>query len=183
MEQIWPASCLSSGMILLVTSIARRNECAAALKQAIDEPVVIAENLLRATTLLRTEFYTVAVFDQSLAETEPHETDNVFEHLDSAIPVQINLAICGTGATGTRGESRHSPPQARGGDSPRSRSALSSWRAELYADNPAPRLRTQLQTAGVPATATERLASVHEAARKLRSQLETNTTAARAGGI
>ena len=83
-------------MILLVTPIDRRNECAAALQQAIGEPVVIADNLLRATTLLRTESYSAAVFDQSLTEFEPHETDTALDHLGSAVPVQINLAISGT---------------------------------------------------------------------------------------
>ncbi len=179
----WPASCLSSGMILLVTSIARRNECAAALQQAIDEPVVIAENLLRATTLLRTEVYTAAVFDQSLAEAEPHETDNVFDHLDSAIPVQINLAICGTRRLVCEVKAairlrKHEVAIAREAAARFLYGELNYTLTTLLLD-----CELILQTAGVPAAATERLASVHEAARKLRSQLETNTTAARAGGI
>ncbi len=42
-------------MILLVTPINRRTECAAALQEAMGEPVMIAEDLLRATLMLRSE--------------------------------------------------------------------------------------------------------------------------------
>ena len=58
-------------MILLVTAMERREEYAAALQKAMGEPVVIAENLFRATTLLRTNMYRAAVFDEQLGQSEP----------------------------------------------------------------------------------------------------------------
>src|ERR1035438_3385685 len=82
-------------MILLVTPSERARECAAALQDATSEPVRIAENLARAATLLRAECFPVVVFDQYLLEYEPDEAGSAIEHLGTALPVQINLAICG----------------------------------------------------------------------------------------
>src|SRR5208283_1816222 len=82
-------------MILLVTSTARAGECAAALHNATGEEVAIAESLARATALLRAEDYRAVVLDQHLVETEPDESGTTIEHLGSAIPVQVNLAISG----------------------------------------------------------------------------------------
>ena len=82
-------------MILLVTPIVRSTECAAALREATGEPVVIAANLLEATRLLRTESYRAAVFDQHLLEREPQETEVAFAHLEGAVSVEVNLATSG----------------------------------------------------------------------------------------
>ena len=82
-------------MILLVTPIARSNECAAALKEATGEPVIIAANLLEATTLLRAQSFRAAVFDQHQIEREPQETETAFMHLGDTIPIEVNLSICG----------------------------------------------------------------------------------------
>ena len=165
---------MGSAMILLVTPIERRNECAAALQQATGEPVMIAEDLLRATTLLRTEFYTAAVFDQSLAESEPHETDTALDHLGSAIPVQINLAISGTerlvrdvkAAIRLR---KHEAATAREVAARVLYSELNTTLTTLLLD-----CELALETTGLPPAATERLVSVHETAQKLRLQLETS---------
>jgi len=80
-------------MILLVTPSERASECAAALQAATGEEVLVAEDLARATTLLRVECYGAVVLDQYLLEAQPHEAVTLLEHLGSAIPVQVNLAI------------------------------------------------------------------------------------------
>jgi hypothetical protein len=82
-------------MILLVTPSERASGCAAALHKATSEDVVVAGSLARATTFLRTESYIAVVLDQHLLETEPQEAETVLEHLGTAIPVQVNLAISG----------------------------------------------------------------------------------------
>src|SRR5208282_2123259 len=82
-------------MILLVTPSERARECAAALQQATGEEVMIAESLARATTRLRAECYLAVVLDQYLLESEPDEAGTTIDHLGTAIPVQVNLAISG----------------------------------------------------------------------------------------
>ncbi len=170
-------------MILLVTPIAKRNECATALQQAMDEPVVIADNLLRATSLLRTEDYTAAIFDQALAEAEPNETDTALDHLNSAIPVQINLAICGAKRLVREVKAairlrEHEVAAAREAAVRALYGEMNCMLTTLLLD-----CELALETTGLPPPATERLASVHESAQKLRSQLETSAAAARAGGV
>lgn len=159
-------------MILLVTPAERRNECAAALKEATGEPVVIAENLLRATTLLRAESYTAAVFDQHLVESEPLETDAALEHLGTAIPVQVNLAISGTErlVREVRVAMRrraHEEAAAREAAARALHGELNRTLTTLLLD-----CELALETTGLPPAAAERLASVHETAQKLRAQLE-----------
>ena len=82
-------------MVLLITPIARSTECAAALKEATGEPVVVAANLLEATALLRAQSFRAAVFDHRQIECEPQETEVAFAHLGDAIPIEVNLSICG----------------------------------------------------------------------------------------
>jgi len=159
-------------MILLVTPIESRDTCAASLKEATGEPVVTAETLAEATTLLRTGSYTIAVFDQHLAEREPHETDTAFEHLGSAIPVQINFAISGLERLVRE-----------------VRLALRRWKQEqaITREEASRALRGEfndtvttllldcelaLDVEGFPEKVTELLASALETAQKLRAQLE-----------
>jgi hypothetical protein len=164
-------------MILLVTPIEKRNECAAALHEAIGEPVAIAENLPQPATLLRTEFYTAAVLDQYLAETEPHETEMALEQLGAAIPVQVNFAISGTERLVREVRSavrrrRHEESAARTAAAHALRGKLNSTLTTLLLDS-----ELALETTGLSPAAAERLASVHEAAQKLRAELEAGPTA------
>ena len=80
-------------MILLVTPNLRGEECAAAIKEATGSEVVLAESLQRATGLLRANEYDSVVLDQYLLETEEEQTSTLMEHLGTAIPVQVNLAV------------------------------------------------------------------------------------------
>jgi hypothetical protein len=159
-------------MILLVTPSERAAECAAALREATGEGVVTAECLSRAATLLRAESYLAVVLDQYLLETEPREAETTLEHLGTAIPVQINLAISGkerlvreVRAAMQRGQLEEA--QAR-------RSAIGKLHTELNGTVTALLLSSELglETPNLPAAAAERLQSVHELVKKLRTQLE-----------
>lgn len=160
-------------MILLVSPIERRVECAAAIQEATGDRVVIAGTLSQATALLREECYEAALFDAHLLEAEPHELDTAFEHLGTAVPVQVNLAISGKDrlvreVRAALRRRRHEETAARQAARRAVCSELNSELASLVLD-----FELALETSGIPLTATERLASVHEKAQKIRMQLQT----------
>ena len=158
-------------MILLATPLEGRDECAAALQEAIGQPVVTAENLLRATTLLRTGLYTVAIFDGQLMESEPNEMETVIEHLGTVIPLEVNLAISGLArlvrqvkaALRRRKQEMAAARQA----------AVRALHGELNGTLTTVLLNCELamQVADAPAQVTERLDALYMAAQKMRVQL------------
>jgi hypothetical protein len=72
-------------MILLITPSVRGQECAATLKEATGEDTHWAENLPQAVAQLREQTYSAVVLDQFLLENEPSESDQVLEHLGTAL--------------------------------------------------------------------------------------------------
>lgn len=82
-------------MILVITPSEKAEEWARVLQQNANEPVQVAGSLQKAGAMLRSQEFTVVVFDQMLVETEPDEADSLLPHLDTAIPVYINFGICG----------------------------------------------------------------------------------------
>ncbi len=164
-------------MILLVSAMERREECAIALQEAMGESVVIAESLVQATTLLRAEIYTAAVFDEQLRQKEPDQLETALTHLGTAIPVEVNFGISGPkrlvremrAAMRRRGlekaASREAAVQSLGGE-------LNGTLTTLLLE-----CELALETSGLPARAMERIASVHGAAQKLRRQLGASAAA------
>jgi NCAIR mutase (PurE)-related protein len=82
-------------MILLITPSARAQECAGALQQATNEAAQVAATLREAATQLRAQEYSAIVIDQSLLEAEPDGGEMVLQHIGTAMPVYVNLAISG----------------------------------------------------------------------------------------
>jgi len=159
-------------MILLVTPSERASECVAALHGATGEEVVVAESLARATTLLRAECYLAVVLDQYLLETEPYEAGTTLEHLGTAIPVQVNLAISGMErlvreVRAAMQRRQHEEVKAR-------QAAVGRLHSELNGTVTALLLSSELalETPGLPPAVAEKLGSVYELVRKLRQQLE-----------
>ena len=158
-------------MILLITSSERAPECAAAVKTATGEAVVVAENLALATARLREESYLAVVLDQHLLETEPHEAEIMLEHLDTAIPVQVNLAICGMERLVR--EVRAAVQRRHCEETKARQAALGHLQSELNGTITALLLLAELalETGGMSAVATEKVQSIHELVKKLRRQL------------
>jgi hypothetical protein len=159
-------------MILLVTPSERARECGAALQEATGEQVRIAENLARAASLLRAECFLVAVFDQYLLESEPDEAGTTIEHLGTALPVQVNLAICGMDRLVREvraGVQRRQREEGRA-----RQAAVRQLHSELNSTVTALLLSTELalETRNLPPTALEKLQSVHALVTELRRQLE-----------
>jgi hypothetical protein len=158
-------------MILLVSALEQRERCAAALKEAMGEPVVIAENLLQATTLLRAEVFTAAIFDDQLAQSEPDEIETALKYVGTAVPLEINLGISGPERLAR--EVRAGARRRKHEEEASREAAVLGLRRELNGTLTTLLLDCELalETSGLPAKATERLVSVHGAAQKLRSQL------------
>jgi|ERR1700675_1231506 len=158
-------------MILLVTSSGRASECASAIRTATGEAVVVAENLALATTLLREECYLAVVLDQQMLETEPQEAEMMLEHLDTAIPVQVNLAI--SGMERLVREVRAAVQRRRREEARARLAALGNLQSQLNGTVTALLLSVELalKTGGMTAVATEKVRSIHELVKKLRRQL------------
>jgi signal transduction histidine kinase len=162
-------------MILLVTGSERASECATALREATGEDVVVASSLSHATTLLRAECYLAVVLDQYLLETEPDEAGTALEHLDNAIPVQVNLAISGMDRMVR--EVRAALRRRQSEEVNARQEAIGRLRHELNGTVTALLLSSELalEIPGLPAAALEKMESVHELVKKFRKQLETTS--------
>jgi hypothetical protein len=163
-------------MILLVTPSERASRCAAALHDATNEEVVVAESLVQATTLLRADSYLAVVFDQYLLETELQEAETALEHLGTAIPVQVNLAI--SGMERLVREVRAAVQRRQREEVIARQAALCRLHSELNCTITALLLSSELalETPGLPAAAFERLQTVDELVKKLRRELENAAT-------
>jgi hypothetical protein len=82
-------------MILLTTPSARIQECAKAVQAATGHPTYAASTLQEAGSKLREQEYSAVIIDQFLLEAEPDESEQMLQHLGTAIPVYVNFAISG----------------------------------------------------------------------------------------
>ena len=160
-------------MILLVSPIDRANQCARALREDIGEEVVVAENLRQAATWLRSQSYLAVVLDQHLLETEPDEIDTVMQHLGTAIPVQVNLAI--SGLDRLLREVRAAVERRKREEAAARKAAIGTLHSELNGPLTALLLHCELalEVPGLPPSAAEKLHSAHKLVNKIRAQLET----------
>src|SRR5579863_9716929 len=82
-------------MILLITPSSKGQECALALQQATSEQTSLASTLRQASSLLRSEEFSAVVIDQLVLDSEPDESETLLQHVGTAIPVYVNLAVSG----------------------------------------------------------------------------------------
>jgi DNA-binding NtrC family response regulator len=80
-------------MILLVTSSKRGVECATVLQQALAEPVQLADNVRRATSVMRHDEYSAVVLDDAMVDADPDAVDILLNTSGMAVPVYVNLAL------------------------------------------------------------------------------------------
>ncbi|HLW88431.1 MAG TPA: hypothetical protein VKR57_08035 [Terriglobales bacterium] len=93
---LWPDTCKLLGMILLITCVAKAQECAQALQEATLEPVTVCTGLQEAARQLEVKEFSAVVFDLLLLDAQPDEGETVLKHLGSAVPVYLNFAVTGT---------------------------------------------------------------------------------------
>lgn len=87
----------SQEAILLVTSIAGAENCAAIVAKQFGLTVETASSRKDALAALRRRGYAIVVLDSSLLEVAPGDADTLFERSGLAIPLEINFAISGCG--------------------------------------------------------------------------------------
>ncbi len=159
-------------MILLVTPSERAGECAAALHEATGEAITVSAGLARATTLLRADSYLAVVLDQYLLETAPDEAASTLQHVGTAIPVQVNLAISGLDRLVR--EVRTALERREREEARATQAAMAKVHSELSSTVTALLLSTELacDSKGLPPAAAEKMDSVLQLVKKLRRQLE-----------
>ena len=83
-------------MILLITLLAKGQDCAKALQEAAAEPVQVAATLHEAVAQLQAQEFSAVILDQVLLDAEPDDVDTIVKHMGTAVPVFSNFATSGT---------------------------------------------------------------------------------------
>jgi hypothetical protein len=167
-------ACKEMSMILLITPSARGQECAATLKDATGEETHWAENLSQAVARLREQTYSAVVLDQFLMENEPHESDQVLEHLGTAFPVYVNFAV--SGMERLLREVRSALHRRKREETQARRAVEQQLRSEVCESLTAMLLSCELAMAvpEVPVSAAEKIRLIDNLARDMRLRLGAN---------
>jgi hypothetical protein len=83
--------------ILMITSIAGAENCAAVLSKQFGLAVETARSRKEGLAALRRREFVLIVVDQSLIEHREDGMDSLLKHAGLAIPLEINFAISGCG--------------------------------------------------------------------------------------
>jgi hypothetical protein len=159
-------------MILLVTSSRRAQECAEAIRRATKQETRTCPKLSAASRILRATEFSALVIDQILAEADPTTTDVILNEAETAIPVFVNLAICGIDRMV---RDVRSALERRERERIRAiREAESNLRSQLSEALTGILISSQLamEVPAVPAAAQARLRSVYQLATAMRQKLE-----------
>jgi len=161
-------------MILLITPLARGQECAQTLQAATGEETCWAKTLQEATTSLREQTYSAAVIDQFLLETEPQESEQVLDRLGTAFPVYINFGV--TGMERLVRETRSALHRRQREESAAKSAVREQMRSEMCETLTAMLLSCELamMVPDVPRPAVDRIRSIDNLARELRTRLQVN---------
>ncbi len=161
-------------MILLITPSARGQQCADALNAATGLATHWAQNLQQAATRLREQTFIAVVIDQFLVETEPEESDQIIEHLDTAFPVYVNFAV--TGLERLVREVRSALHRRKREEFAARRAVAQQMHSEMRETLTALLLSCELAMSvpEIPVPAAEKIRAVNDFARELRLQLQVN---------
>ena len=94
-EGLGQARAVHINMILLMSFVARARDCAAALQDAVAEPVQVATTIPEAVAQLKMREFSAVILDQLLLDAEPDNVETVVKHIGTAVPVFSNFAISG----------------------------------------------------------------------------------------
>ena len=159
------------GMILLITPSVRSQECAQAIQAATGRPTHAASTLQEAGSKLREQEYLAVIIDQFLLEAEPDDSDQMLQHLGTAIPVYVNFAI--SGVERVVREIRTALSRRQREEQVARRSAEQAMWSELKESVTALLLSCDLALSvpGVPTPAADKLRVMHDLACQIRERL------------
>jgi DNA-binding NtrC family response regulator len=159
------------GMILLITPSVRSQECAQAVQAATGHPTHAAPSVQEAASKLREQEYSAVIIDQFLLEAEPDQSEQMLQHLGTAIPVYVNFAI--SGIERLVREIRTALSRRQREEQVARRSAEQAMWSELKEGVTALLLSCDLVLAipGVPTPAAEKLRAMHDLACQIRQRL------------
>jgi hypothetical protein len=86
--------------VLMVTSMAGAENCAASLAGMLGQPVEIASSRKFGLSALRRRDYAMVIVDETIAEADPAGADLLWKHSGLAVPLQINFALLGCARLG-----------------------------------------------------------------------------------
>jgi hypothetical protein len=89
-----------SQTVLMITSIAGAENCAASLARHLGLPVEIATSRKLGLAALRRREYATVIVDDSIAEGDPAGAELLWKHSGLAVPLQINFALLGCARLG-----------------------------------------------------------------------------------
>jgi hypothetical protein len=89
-----------SQTVLMITSIASADQCAASLARDLGLPVEIAASRKLGLAALRRREYAAVIVDDSIAESDPSGAELLWKHSGLAVPLQINFALFGCARLG-----------------------------------------------------------------------------------
>jgi small ligand-binding sensory domain FIST len=158
-------------MILLTTPCANSQGAVQAIQQATDHRVQCARTAQEASALLRADEYAAVVFDQLLLDAEPEESDQLLEHLQGASPIYVNFAIHGVERVARQVQA--AMRRRRVLQDGVHLAAQRAFRSEISETVTAMLLSCDmaLSIGGLPASAQEKLRSLHELTRELSTRL------------
>jgi hypothetical protein len=161
-------------MILLITTAANGPQCAESLYASTGQPTQWARSLQEAACRLREQTYSAAVIDQFLLDTEPEESDQMVEHLGTALPVYVNFAV--TGMERLLQEVRVALHRRRREEGVARRAVAEQMHSEMSETLTAMLLSCELAMSepDVPGPAVEKIRTIDNLARELRLRLEVN---------
>jgi hypothetical protein len=163
-------------MILLITPSAIGKKCAECLHAETSQETHWAHSLQQAATYLREQNYSAVVVDLLLVETEPAESDQLFEHLGTAFPVYVNFAI--TGMDRLLREVRAALHRRKREESTVLKSVATQMHSEMSESLTAVLLSCELAMSvpGIPPFAVDKIRSIDNLARAMRLRLEVKLT-------
>ena len=158
-------------MILLISALAKAQECARALQDATTEAVRICPSSAEALVTLQQQEFSAVIFDQQLLDADPDECRVILKHMGTAAPVHVNFAISAIGRVVR--ELRLALQRRKRELAIAKREAEQALRSEFSSSVTALLLSCQmaLQLPDLPASAATRMQDIESLAREMSARL------------